>query len=429
MKAIIYRGTQEIGGTLIELNINGSRVLLDAGYPLFLNGSPIDDSISKLPPAELLELGVLPSIAGLYRWDDSSIDGIIISHAHIDHYGLLKYIHPDIPVYLSAGSKALIEISQLFKIIEPYQINARLFKMYKPFSVGGFSVKSFLIDHSAFDAAAFEITAGEKTIIYSGDFRGHGRKAICLDTFIKHASKHADVLFTEGSMVSRNDELTITENELEIAAVDEMKRQAGITLFQSSSQNIDRIVSFYKAALRLGKTFVVDVYTANVLYELNALGNKIPCPSYDKLKVFFPYKLTQKVFRQIGAEYAKRFSAYHIGKEKLEAQQDNIVMMTRPSMKDDLAKCNLSNGVFIYSLWQGYRENAYQQNFEKWLSERGFRSVFLHTSGHAKVSDIRRLIDGVNPKKVIPIHTMQPEAFLDYSDKVVLHEDGVMFSI
>jgi hypothetical protein len=37
------------------------------------------------------------------------------------------------------------------------------------------------------------------------------------------------------------------------------------------------------------------------------------------------------------------------------------------------------------------------------------------------------LIDGLNPKKIVPIHTMMPEAFLDYSDKVELKKDGEVF--
>ena len=90
MNAAIYRGTREIGGTLIELSTGASRILLDAGYPLFLNGSPIDDKVAKLTHDELIKLGVLPSIDGLYAWDTPNFDGIIISHAHLDHYGLLK---------------------------------------------------------------------------------------------------------------------------------------------------------------------------------------------------------------------------------------------------------------------------------------------------------------------------------------------------
>ena len=372
---------------------------------------------------------MLPPINGLYKWDSPGFDGIIITHAHLDHYGLLKYVHPDIPVYLSAGTKVLIEVSQKFKICEQYPINARLFTMYEPFRVSAYTVKPYLIDHSAFDAAAFEIHARDKTVIYTGDFRGHGRKSVCFDNFIKHVTKQADVLFTEGSMVTRSDELTITENELEKAVVNELGDKTGIALVQTSSQNIDRLVSFYRATLRLGKTFVVDVYTANVLHELHALGNKVPFPSYDKMKVFFPYRLTQRVFNEIGAEYAKRFSAYHIPKEQIEEQQNEIVMLVRPSMIKDLERCNLTNGTFVYSMWRGYRDSTYQQSFELWLNERGFHNIYLHTSGHAKISDIRRLIDGTNPKKIVPIHTMLPEAFLDYSDKVVLQNDGVMFDI
>ena len=429
MTATIYRGTCEIGGTLIELTKGTTRLLFDAGYPLFLNGDLIDDGVAKLPQEELFKLGVLPSIEGLYKWDSPNFDGIIISHAHIDHYGLLKYIHPYIPVYMSAGTKKLIEASQIFKICEQYPINAKLFKMYESFNVGGFTVKPYLIDHSAFDAAAFEIHAGDKTVIYSGDFRGHGRKTACLDRFIKHVAKQADVLFTEGTMVSRSDELTITEDELESAVVDELKSQTGITLVQSSSQNIDRIVSFYRAALRLGKIFVVDVYTANVLYELHTLGNKIPCPSYDKLKVFFPYRLTQKVFNEIGGKYAWRFSKYRMSREQLETQQNEVVMLVRPSMQKDLERSNLSGGHFFYSMWQGYRDSAYQQGFEDWLNGKGFRYIYLHTSGHAKVSDIRRVIDGLAPKKIVPIHTLQPDTFLKYSVKVELQKDERAFEI
>jgi len=230
-------------------------------------------------------------------------------------------------------------------------------------------------------------------------------------------------------MMARSDEKTITENELEFAIIDELRGKTGIALFLSSSQNIDRLVSFYRAALRLGRTFVVDLYTANVLHELHALGNNIPFPSYDKLKVFFPYRITQKVFNEIGRKYAKRFSAYHIPKEKLEALQNEIVMIARPSMQKDLDKCNLSGGTFFYSMWQGYRGSGYQQTFESWLDIKRFRKILLHTSGHAKVSDIQRLIDGLNSKKIIPIHTMMPDAFLEYSDKVELHNDGEAFEL
>lgn len=431
MKITIFRGTKEIGGTLIELKTKAARILIDAGYPLFLNDQPIDDQIAKLPPARLMELGVLPMIKGLYAWDEAGFDAVVISHAHIDHYGLLKYINPEIPVYISAGTRKIIEISQLFKLTDPFSLTMKDFKMYEPFQIGDFTITPYLMDHSAFDAAAFEISAEGKTILYTGDFRGHGRKAVCLDKFIAGAEKHAEVLLIEGTMLGRQEEMVLTESELEeslIKAVGDMKAPV---LFQSSSQNIDRIVSFYRASLRLKRLFVIDVYTANVLHELRQLGNRLPCPSrdYANIKVFYPYRLTHKIFKDIGEEYARRFSAFHISRQQLNKKQNEIIMAVRPSMLRDIEKCDLSGGLFIYSLWQGYRNSEYQQNFEAYLQRSKFKLDLIHTSGHAAAADIERLIKGLNPQKIIPIHTMVPRAFEGISDKTELKEDGIAFEV
>ncbi len=254
-------------------------------------------------------------------------------------------------------------------------------------------------------------------------------------------------------MFGRVNEEVLTENELEDRIIQEVKGSNTITLFQSSSQNIDRIVTFYRAAVKLGKIFVIDVYTANVLYELRMLGNNLPFPSfgYPNIKVFYPYRLTQKIFNDIGEDYAKRFSAFHISKEKLTEQQSNIIMMIRPSMQKNIEKCGIYDGVFIYSMWQGYRlvisdnpfytlvfiysmwqgyrDSDYQKRFEDYLISNGFTIKMLHTSGHASITDIRKLISGLNPKKIVPIHTMVPEAFMDISDITQMAEDGIMFSI
>ena len=82
--------------------------------------------------------------------------------------------------------------------------------MYEPFEIGDFTIKPYLMDHSAFDAAAFEITAEGKTIIYTGDFRGHGRKAVCLDRFISGAARNADLLLAEGTMFGRKEKEILT---------------------------------------------------------------------------------------------------------------------------------------------------------------------------------------------------------------------------
>lgn len=434
MQITIYRGTHEIGGTLIELHSGKTKLMLDAGYPLFLDGKPIDDKISKLAPLELLRLGVLPDIKGLYSWDKPSFDAVLISHAHIDHYGLLKYVNPAIPVYLSRGTLKIIELSKTFNIIDAPPLDFQTFEMHKSFNIADLRVMPYLMDHSAFDAAAFEVSDGERTVIYTGDFRGHGRKSVCLEKFIKKASKAADLLVTEGTMMSRQTETIKTEQELEdeiVALAQSNENLSGPILFQSSSQNIDRLVGFYRVACRLHRLFIVDVYTANVLYELRQLGNKLPYPSaeYPYIKVFYPWRLTNRIFIQYGEEYATRFRMFRISKSQLKKVQGKIVMAVRPSMKDDLQIAGLENGLFIYSMWSGYRVNDYQQKFEVKLSRAGFKLFEKHTSGHAKVADIQKVILALAPKVTVPIHTMSPELFVGMADNIELKEDSIAFTI
>ena len=432
MQITIYRGTREIGGNLIELKSGSCRLLIDAGFPLFLNNQPISKEVSKEPESKLLESGVLPAIQGLYRWDVPAFDAVLISHAHLDHYGLLKYIHPDIPVYSSKGTRKIMELSNIFMITDNFPVKSVEFAMYKPFQIGRFRIMPFLMDHSAFDSAAFEISDSDKTVIYTGDFRGHGRKANCLDIFVSKVKKNADVLLIEGTMLGRRDEEVLTEQDIEDRLIEKLRDFSGPVLFQSSSQNIDRLVSFFRAAQRMQRIFVVDVYTANVLYELRQLGNnQLPYPSidYPSMKVFYPYRLTQKIFDNIDPEYAKRFSAFHISKKQLRAEQNNIFMICRSSMQKDIKSAGLQDGLLFYSLWSGYRDSESQTAFEEFLERSGFSIDVLHTSGHAEVADICRVIDTLKPKQVVPIHTMVPDSFIGLSQSVVMHDDGKAFEI
>jgi len=104
-------------------------------------------------------------------------------------------------------------------------------------------------------------------------------------------------------------------------------------------------------------------------------------------------------------------------------------MAVRPSMLNDLRHCGFSKGLFLYSLWEGYRDSDYQRKFEEFLQQSGFRQKSIHTSGHASIEDIKRVIDGLKPKRVIPIHTLNPELFEGLSSEVELHDDGVGFEI
>ncbi len=116
VQLIIHRGSQEIGGSCVELSTGKSRILIDFGMPLVNDKKESFDSkiLTNKSLDDLKKLKILPDIKGLYRGEEKAIDGILISHSHMDHYGFLSYVNPDIPIYMSEGAKMLVEISDIF---------------------------------------------------------------------------------------------------------------------------------------------------------------------------------------------------------------------------------------------------------------------------------------------------------------------------
>jgi len=181
MKITIHRGTHEIGGSCVEVRSANSRIIIDIGMPLVNQGGERFDfkDYEGLSGPELVERKVLPDVPGLYEWDiaNKTPDGILISHAHIDHYGFYSYLNKDIRFYLGEASQRIIGLTSVFTSVKGTIANFLNFESGKSLTCGDFTITPFLMDHSAFDAHAFLIEADGKRIIYSGDFREHGRKS------------------------------------------------------------------------------------------------------------------------------------------------------------------------------------------------------------------------------------------------------------
>jgi ribonuclease J len=63
-------------------------------------------------------------------------------------------------------------------------------------------------------------------------------------------------------------------------------------------------------------------------------------------------------------------------------------------------------------------------NLKSYFEDKGVRYEYLHTSGHATLEDLKKLVDAMTPEMVIPIHSFHPEKFKDYFPNVRLVDDG-----
>lgn len=167
VEIIVYRGTHEIGGNCVELKTKATRIILDVGMPLVdENGESFDArSLDGKTVPELITEGTIPKVPGLFR---DSVDGpppaaILLSHAHCDHTGLLRYTRREIPVWLSPGTSDMMYVGFRFARQAGASLERqRQFTHGKPFTVGDFTITAHPVDHSAFDSVAFLVEAEGK---------------------------------------------------------------------------------------------------------------------------------------------------------------------------------------------------------------------------------------------------------------------------
>jgi len=441
MKIIIHRGTHEIGGSCVEVQSKKSRILIDIGMPLVKkNGDRFNfKEYENMPGPELVKEKVLPDIGGVYAWDTNKkmIDGVLISHPHIDHYGFFPYLNKDICFYLGKATKKIIDLTVIFTSIRGSISNYHPIESGKSFRCGDFKITPYLMDHSAFDSYAFLVETDGKSIIYSGDFREHGRKQKAFQWFLDHAPEDIDVLLLEGTVLDRGikgkgvGEFK-SETEIEDETVKLLEASKNMTLLYFSAQNIDWLVSFYRASLKTGKMFAIDFYTTNILGYLKDYA-RIPYPSknYANIRVFFPYWLCKRITQQGRKELMYRYKSYKITKKEISDRSGEIMMMVRPSMLKGLKLIkNIEGTTFIYSLWEGYLQDYSMQKMMGFIKKKKMNFYQVHTSGHAEIDTLKKVVKKLKPGKIIPIHTFHPDKYDDlFSQKIEQVSDGEVYEV
>ncbi len=371
----ILRGKDKIGENLIELTYGDTKILVELGKALD-GGDELSDT----------EKNVL----------QTRYDGVVVSHYHADHAGLIEYKN-DCPIYIGNGAYRIVSAMSEYRG-KQIADNVITYKNGRAFTVGGIKITPFLCDHSAFDSYMLLCEAGGKSILYTGDFRFHGRKNS--GELLSRLPKKVNTLICEGTNIG-SDKPCFSESELENKLVDVMLGNDMPVFVLQSATNIDRLVGVYRASKRSNRILYEDNFTALIAC---AAGGKIPRPDIFKDVIAFTPRLVRGKRKDMFFEMENK-----IGLKDIASGTKRFTMTVRPTMlgylKKLFAAADIKNATLIYSMWNGYKANKDMSDFLDAAESLGMNIVDLHTSGHASAGDIELLKQTVGADEYVSVHT------------------------
>jgi ribonuclease J len=478
-----FGGVDEIGGNKIRVQGNEGSFFLDFG----MGFSHANDYLSEfLQPrkangiCDFVELGLLPNIKGVYREDylrhvglpypdEPSVNGVLISHSHVDHVAYVHHLREDIPIYLTnesylilkaledTGAASFSEYLHLKKsfYLEPKKRgdgymrsranivdrDIRIVDPYQKFEIGDFSIKSAPVDHSLPGASAFIGENEDETIIYTGDLRFHGRHPELTRKFIKEAKKaKPTIMISEGTRIDSDQ--NISENDIEKSAVDVVEKCKGLVVVNYPVRDLDRLLTFYKVAEDTQRKLVVSLKQAYILNLFNEISNEYP--DLSEVMIYKPRKgwglLGEDSFACVEDEWlcasdiesAQCLRDYKKWEREL-LENDNV--LTYHDLREDpdeyIFRCDFFelkelidikpvDGVYIKSSTEPFDEQMKinERKVRNWLKlfNLPLLNEGFHASGHANGNEILDMIRDINPDKLYPVHTTHKNKFLKLQD-------------
>ena len=171
----------------------------------------------------------------------------------------------------------------------------------------------------------------------------------------------------------------------------------------TSSGNIDRLAGF-SMSIPKGKYFIVDEFQNELLDIVNKENRA--CGYEFKKKTVYGKNLTESFATRGFGMVVRANGNFQKLVEKYASEYPKDTCL-------------------IYSLWSGYKT---MPNIEAMLGviENVF---FLHSSGHIVGEDFVEMLENVNPRKVLVIHTEKANIELNCGAEIVSLEDEEVFEL
>jgi len=323
---------------------------------------------------------------------------LVLTHCHEDHYGAVLDLWPafERPVYATAFTSAMLAAKRASDNIVD-NVNIRPMQVGKPFTIGPFTVEAINVAHSIPESCALLISTPVGRAVHTGDWKLDPNPVAAAPTDVKRfgeigADTATPVALICDSTNALKDGTSPSEDAVAAtlaALIAESTHRVVLTTFAS---NVGRVISIARAAAKAGRQVVLSGRAlhriSGIARELGMLEGIAPFLDQDEYKSLPRSKV---VLLCTGSQGEARAAIARIAREE-----------------HPMISLNAGDRV-IFSSWAIPGNEREVIDIQNLLIDRGIEVItqtdgLVHTTGHPRREELKRLYDLVKPAVLVPVH-------------------------
>jgi ribonuclease J len=322
--------------------------------------------------------------------------GLVITHAHEDHFGALLHLWPKLgcPVYASPFCAALLEAKRQSEPNAP-RIDVRIVAPKSRFTLGHFDVEMIDVAHSIPEPSALAIRTPAGTVIHTGDWKIDPTPVIPPVTDEARLTAIGDegvLAIVCDSTNAIREGRSPSEREVANSLGDIIAKAKGRVAVTTFASNVGRLRSVAEAAMANGRSVMVVGRAMDraltVAREIGLLEGIPPFLSADA----YGYTPRDKVVVVLtGSQGEARAALARIARQDHPdvtlTKGDTVVFSSRTIPGNEKPVGDIVNGLI-------------EQGIEIITD----RHALVHVSGHPRRDELMDMYRWVRPKIAIPVH-------------------------
>jgi len=323
--------------------------------------------------------------------------GLVLTHAHEDHYGAVLDLWPDFdrPVYATAFTASMLDAKRAADGIN-VPLDVRVVRQGQTVEIGPFTVETIPVVHSIPESNALYITCVAGRAVHTGDWKLETDPVQGKPTDERRLREIGDA---DGPLALVCDSTNALKegrspDEREVAKsleklMVEAPHRVAITIFAS---NLGRIISIARAAERAGREVVLAGRSLHRIVNVGSeLGMLDDMPTFHDQDVFDSLPRNKTVLICTGSQGEPRAAIARIA-------------------RDEHPMIDLDKGDrMIFSSWAIPGNEREVIDIQNRLIDKGVEVItnadeLVHVTGHPRRDELRQLYSWLKPSVLVPVH-------------------------